>query len=108
MPRPRPQGATKSALILPAKACASLLRAAVIGRAEEVGAVARAQLVAVDKIGVGPGRDPGEDRVRGARQQLVPAEMRDLEAGVARRDADNLARDPAQPLDGFELAAALG
>ena len=51
-------------------------------------------------------RQPREQRVRAREGELVPAHVRDLERGVARRDRHDLALDPVEPPCGLELAPA--
>ena len=82
-------------------------RAAVIGDGEEVRSVGKAEMVAVDEIGMGTRSEPGEQRMRRPRLELVPPHMRDLERGIARFDRHHLAGDPAEARDRLELAAAI-
>ena len=68
-----------------------------------------AKWIAVDEIGVGARRRARRSTGCAARgMQLVPAHMRDLERRVGGLDRHHLAVDPAEPVDGLELAAALG
>ena len=46
--------------------------------------------------------------MRPPRVERVPAHVRNLQARIGRRDAVDLARDPAEPLDHLVFAAALG
>src|SRR5215813_4244788 len=55
-----------------------------------------------------PDGDALEQRMRPARIERVPAHMRDLQTWIRRRDAFDLARDPAQPRRHLVFAAALG
>lgn len=82
-------------------------RPAIIGNGEEVGVVGEAEMIAVDKIGVGAGLDPGEQRMGSPLSELVPSHMRDFEPGVGRFDCDYLAAEPTEALDGLEFPAAI-
>ena len=66
-----------------------------------------AEMIAVDKIGVGAGLDPGEQRMGSPLGELVPSHMRDLERWVGGFDRNHLAADPTEALGGLELPAAI-
>ena len=85
--------------------------AAVVGLGDEIGALGRLEMIRVHEIGVQPVRadvDAVEQRMRPLRVERVPAHMRDLQRRVRRRDAVDLAGDPAQSRGHLVFAAALG
>src|SRR5262249_54727787 len=55
-----------------------------------------------------PERHAVDQRMRAHDIERVPAHMRDFQCSVARSDAIDFAPDPAQPLDDFIFAPALG
>ncbi len=68
-------------------------------------------MIRMHEIGVqavGAGIDAVEQRMRRVDLQRVPAHVRDLERGIARRDGAHLAADPAQAVGDLELQATLG
>src|SRR5437868_10047475 len=81
---------------------------AIIGLGEHVGGIARVQFEAVREIDVSAGGEPGEHGMIAARRELVPAHMRDLERGIVGLDRDDLARNPAEPIDDPEFKTAFG
>src|SRR5262249_6243670 len=85
-------------------------RATIVGLRDEVGAVCDFELIRVHEIGMlalRAGRDTVEHRMVAQLGERVPAHVRDLEMGIGRRDAVDLAGDPAEPRRHLVLAAAL-
>src|SRR5712692_5508145 len=85
-------------------------RAAVIRLRDEIAAIRDFQLIGVHEIGVQPGRagrDAVEHRVMTDLAERVPAHVRDLQARIGRRDAVDLAGNPAQTVRHLVFAAAL-
>src|ERR1700730_4562741 len=64
-------------------------------------------MIAVDKIGMSTGREPGEQRMGRSRVEHVPPHMRDFERAIAGLDRNDLSTNPAEPLDRLALAAAI-
>src|SRR6516165_4066835 len=86
-------------------------RSAVIGIGDEIGAVGDREMIAVHEIGMQTPRterDAGEQGMRLALVERVPAHMRDLQVGIARLDATHFAGDPAEAFGHLVFAAALG
>ena len=68
---------------------------AVVAPGGDVGLVFRAEGVGVGEIGVGPGPEAGEDGVVAGEEDLVPADMRDGQAGGGLEGLDE-AVNPAE------------
>src|SRR5262245_61483530 len=86
-------------------------RPAIIGVGHEVGAVARIEVIGVHEIGMQALRtqgNAGEQWMGLAFAQRVPTHMRDLQLSIGRRDAIDLAGDPAQALGDLVFAPTLG
>src|SRR5690242_11062052 len=86
-------------------------RAAIVGLRHQLGAVRGFQLVRVHEIcvqPVRPERDVREQRVRPQHVERVPAHVRDFQRRVRRRDAVDLAGDPAEAGRHLVFAPALG
>ena len=66
-----------------------------------------AEMIAVDKIGMGAGLDPGEQRMGSPLGELVPSHMRDFERWIGGFDRNHLAADPTEALGGLEFPAAI-
>src|SRR5215467_14109903 len=84
---------------------------AVVRFGDEIGARRRLEVERMHEISMQalrPDGDALEQRMRPARIERVPAHMRDLQTWIRRRDAFNLARNPAQPLRHLVFAAAFG
>src|SRR5215468_11081438 len=84
---------------------------AVVCFGDEIGARRRLEVERMHEISVQtlrPDGDAFEQRMRPARIERVPAHMRDLQTWIRRRDAFDLARNPAQPRRDLVFAAALG
>src|SRR6267142_2621032 len=65
-------------------------------------------MVAVDEIRMSTRRKPGEQRMNRPRVEFVPPHVRNFERAIRGLDRYDLSADPAEPLDGFELAAPVG
>src|SRR5262249_56457764 len=84
---------------------------AVVRFGDEIGTRRRLEVERMHEISVQalrPDGDALEQRMRPARVERVPAHMRDLQTWIRRRDAFDLARNPAQPRRDLVFAAALG
>src|ERR1700722_12811367 len=85
--------------------------AAVVGLRDEVGAVGDLELIGMHEVGVqaaGAGGDAVEQRMMAQLVERVPAHVRDFQARVVRRDAVDLAGDPAEAGRHLVFAPALG
>src|SRR5262245_14056527 len=84
---------------------------AVLRLRDEIASLGCPELERVHEIGVQatpPDRNAVEQRMRLHRIKCVPAHVRDLQARIGRRDAVDLAWDPAEPFDQFVFAPARG
>jgi len=79
---------------------------AVVAGRQHVGGVGRGADVAVDEVDVVAGGDPGQQRRFPDGLELVPAHVRDLQAGQ-RREADDAPGQQAQPAMLAQLLAGL-
>src|SRR5215472_3613854 len=83
--------------------------AAVVRFGDEIGSRGRLEVERMHEISVQalrPDGDALQQRMRPARIERVPTHMRDLQTSIRRRDAFDLARNPAQPLRHLVFAAA--
>src|SRR5262249_14372812 len=81
-------------------------RPPVVSNGDEVSRLREAEMIAVDKIGVGAPNEAGEQRMRGASLDFVPPHVRDFQVAIAWFDRHHLSRDPTEARRRFELASA--